>query len=292
MRGGGPVTGSVEAPQGARQPGGPLHHDRYTRANNYDPKWVLDNQMGPNALWLIEALCERLSISRGDRVLDLGCGRAMTSIFLAHEFGAEVWATDLWIDATSNRDRILDAGVGDLVTPVHAEAHVLPYEEGFFDAIVSVDAYQYFGTSDLYIGYVTRFLRDGGRIGIVVPAVFEELCLGDGAPTGHEQAGHTGVPEELAPYWDWEFCCFHGPDWWRRHWEKTSKVRVEVADAIDDGWKDWLRFCEVALVGLDGSGRLEGWREQAAKNEVAMLRADRGKLFGFTRVVGTKTRSS
>jgi SAM-dependent methyltransferase len=263
---------------------GPLHHDRYVRSNSYDPQWVLDNQMGPNALWLMEALCEKLPLARGARVLDLGCGKAMTSIFLAREFGAEVWATDLWIDASSNRERIFEAGVHEQVTPVHAEAHMLPFDEGFFDAIVSVDAYQYFGTSDLYIGYITRFLRDGGQIGIVVPAVFEELdlAIGVGGPAG-------GVPKELAPYWDWEFCCFHGPQWWRRHWEKTDMVRVEVADAIDDGWKDWLRFCEVSLDGLDGSGGgLEGWREQAAQNEVTMLGLDKGRLFGFTRVVGSK----
>ena len=59
--------------------------------------------MGPNALWLMEALAEVLPIEPGMRVLDLGCGRAMTSIFLAKEFGAEVWATDLWIDASANQ---------------------------------------------------------------------------------------------------------------------------------------------------------------------------------------------
>ncbi|HUP74181.1 MAG TPA: hypothetical protein VM282_14160 [Acidimicrobiales bacterium] len=71
--------------------GNPLHHDRYQRANTYDPQWVFDNQMGPNALWLLESLTEVLPIGAGARVLDLGCGRAMTSIFLAKEFGARVW---------------------------------------------------------------------------------------------------------------------------------------------------------------------------------------------------------
>ena len=28
------------------------------------------------------------------RVLDLGCGRAMSSIFLRREFGVQVWATE------------------------------------------------------------------------------------------------------------------------------------------------------------------------------------------------------
>jgi len=224
--------------------------------------------MGPNALWLMEALVEALPIEPGTRVLDLGCGRAMTSIFLAKEFGAEIWATDLWIEASANQARIREAGVEDLVVPIHAEAHALPFGAGFFDVIVSADAYQYFGTSDLYIGYISAFLRDGGRIGAVMPAVFEEI------------GGR--IPEELARFWDWEFCCFHGPEWWRTHWEKTGKVRVDLADAVEDGWKDWLRFSEVSAPTLDG------WRKDAALNQARMLRVDRGRRLGFTRIVATK----
>jgi cyclopropane fatty-acyl-phospholipid synthase-like methyltransferase len=246
----------------------PLHNPRYPRSNSYDPAWVFENQMGPNALWLMESLTEVLPITPGMRVLDLGCGRAMTSIFLAREFGARVWATDLWIDAASNQRRIREAGVDDLVVPIHAEAHQLPYADDFFDAIVSVDAYQYFGTDDLYLGTITRFLRPGGRIGIVTPATFREFG--------------TEVPAELAPYWEWDFCCFHGPDWWRTHWEKTTKVDVDHADALVDGWRDWLQFDEAS------APTLTGWRKDAAANTMAMLRADQGRDLGFSRIAATK----
>lgn len=160
------------------------------------------------------------------------------------------------------------AGVEDLVIPIHAEAHALPFAEGFFDAIVSVDAYQYFGTADLYLGYLSGFLHAGGQLGIVVPALLTELG--------------TDVPPELAPYWDWEFCCFHGPNWWRTHWEKTAKVHVEHADAIDNGWSDWLRFNDATEPYVDGS------RKKAAADCGAMLHADQGKLLGFSRIVATK----
>ena len=38
--------------------GHPFFHERYTRSNGYDPDWVIENQMGPNALWLLESLIE------------------------------------------------------------------------------------------------------------------------------------------------------------------------------------------------------------------------------------------
>src|SRR5689334_1466223 len=116
----------------------------FPRAAKYEPTWMLENLMGPNAVWLTEALTERMELRPGMRVLDLGCGRAISSIFLAREFGVQVWATDLWIAASDNWQRIRAAGVEQRVFPIHAEAHSLPYADDFFDALFSVDAYHYF----------------------------------------------------------------------------------------------------------------------------------------------------
>lgn len=79
--------------------------------------------MGPNALWLAESLSQVFEFQPGIRVLDLGCGRALSSIFLAKEFGVQVWAADLWIKPTENLSRIEDAGVADRVFPIFVEAH-------------------------------------------------------------------------------------------------------------------------------------------------------------------------
>lgn len=124
-----------------------LTRPQFPRSANYDPEWMLEHQMGPNALWLVEWLCERVPLSRGMRVLDLGCGKALTSIFLAREFGVHVHALDLWMGPDHNLRRAQEAGVGDLVCPLKGEAHALPFARGYFDAIVSIDAYQYFGTT-------------------------------------------------------------------------------------------------------------------------------------------------
>ena len=220
--------------------------------------------MGPNVLWLAESLCPLLALRPGMRVLDLGCGKAISAIFLAKEFGVQVWATDLWIAAADNWARIAAAGLQDQVFPIHAEAHTLPFAEGFFDAMVSFDAYHYFGTDDLYLGYFARFVKPGGQIGIVVPGLQHEL--------------EAGLPEHLAPYWDWEFWSFHSPAWWRRHWEKTGKVDVTHADTMPDGWRQWQLWLEVSAEA--------GYRSDPA--ELAMVAADAGRNLGFTRVVARR----
>ena len=86
-----------------------LRLERFPLSSKYDPEWVLENEMGPSALWLTEWLCEGMDIRPGMRVLDMGCGKVMSSIFLAKEFGAEVWAIDLWISATDNWRRVREA---------------------------------------------------------------------------------------------------------------------------------------------------------------------------------------
>jgi len=135
-----------------------LTRPRFPRSAGYDPHQMIDNWMGPNALWLMEWLCSALDLRPGARVLDLGCGKALTSIFLAREFGVQVVAADLWIKPTENWARISAAGCAGQVLPLLAEAHDLPFAEGYFDAVVCVDAYHYFGTDERYLAYLSQFM--------------------------------------------------------------------------------------------------------------------------------------
>src|SRR6187431_1591230 len=148
---------------------------RFPRSSNYHPEWVMASASGgANALWLTEWLAEALDLRPGMRVLDLGCGRASSSIFLRREFGVQVWATDLWFSASENLQRAREAGVEDGVFPIHADARSLPFAAEFFDAIVSVDCYMYFGSDDFYLNSLARFVKPGGQIGIALSGLTRE----------------------------------------------------------------------------------------------------------------------
>jgi ubiquinone/menaquinone biosynthesis C-methylase UbiE len=244
--------------------------DCYPRSAAYNPRWVLENLMGPNVLWLAEALAQQMDLRPGMRVLDMGCGRAVSSIFLAREFGVQVWATDLWIKPTENWRRIAQTEVAERVFPIHAEAHALPYADGFFDALISLDAYQYFGTSDLYLAYYSRLVKEGGQIGMVVPGVRQEFA--------------EVVPEHLWSYWQPDFACFHSPDWWQRHWERSGAVEAIHADFLPDGWRQWLLWDEVSL---EMGYVHEQFREHVCQL-IETFRIDAGRTMGFTRVVARR----
>ena len=121
-----------------------LASDRFPRSAKYHPEWILASVSGAaNPLWLSEWVAEALDLRSGMRVLDLGCGRAASSIFLRREFGVQVWATDLWFSVAENMQRVLDAGVQDGIFPIHADARSLPFAPEFFDTIVCIDCYPY-----------------------------------------------------------------------------------------------------------------------------------------------------
>ena len=70
---------------------------RYPRSEKYDKNFILENMMGPNAMKLAEEMLDIQPIPRGSTVLDLGCGRGITSILMAKDFEFKVFAADLWI---------------------------------------------------------------------------------------------------------------------------------------------------------------------------------------------------
>jgi SAM-dependent methyltransferase len=238
-----------------------LLSDQFPRASQYHPEWVLAHVSGgANSLWLTEWLASALDLRPGMRVLDLGCGRACSSIFLRREFGVQVWATDLWISAAENIQRIRDAGVEDSVFPLHADARSLPFAPEFFDAIVCIDSYPYFGTDDLYLNYLAQFIKPGAPIGIAGAGLVREI--------------EDAVPEHLRGWWTQDLWSLHSAAWWRRHWERTGIVQVELAETMPNGWERWL-----------------DWHRAVAPDnatEIKALEEDRGRYLGYMRVIGRR----
>ena len=207
-----------------------LDSRRFPRTANYDLAWLTEGSFGANPLWLAEWLCEDLDLKAGMRVLDLGCGRAKTSIFLAKEFQVEVCAVDLWIDADENARRVQEAGVEHLVTCLHAEANNLPFAFRHFDAALAFDSIQYFGTDTLWLPYIIQHLKTGGLLGFASAGVVKEM--------------HHPVPEHLKRFWVSDAWSLRTCDWWRDHWQRTGLVDVHFAETMSDGWKWWLNWAE------------------------------------------------
>ena len=115
------------------------------RSQKYDRSFVRRCMAGPNALYLTEELTDSMSLAPGMAVLDLGCGRALSSVFLAREYGVRVYAVDKNEYASETCNMLRDQGLENEVFPIQADAAALPLPHGAFDALVCVNAYHNFG---------------------------------------------------------------------------------------------------------------------------------------------------
>lgn len=228
----------------------------------YDESWLLSLDMGPNPLWQLEHLLRDIPLQPGMRVLDLGCGKGATSVFLVREFGVSVTACDLWVPAEELKAHLREAGVVDEVVVLNANGRDLPLPEESFDAIVSIDAFEYFGTDVHLLPSVLRVLKPGGQIGISTPALRVDPYV-------------QPPPSYITDVVGWEAAAWHAPEWWARHWQLSGLVTDVRARMHPTGREDWLAWC----AALDGGG----------ESRVAqMLQQDRERLLGFALVTATK----
>lgn len=238
-----------------------VRNERYPLAAQWDPVWQLENMMGTNPLWLTEELLQHLPLQAEQRVLDLGCGKGMSSMFLAKERRVNVWATDLWTDPDETWRHARALGLDNFVCPIQAEAHTLPFAHGFFDAVVCVDAWHLFGLGQGFVGNIAEYVTPGGYIAMIGPGLRSEF--------------ENGLPSHIVPFWQQEFWSLHSPEWWRDLWQSEPNLDVVHAELVPDGWKLWLEWEEIA--------RDAGYSFVA--DDIELLRADAGQHLGLVCVV-------
>lgn len=196
------------------------------------------NGMAPGGLILADMLGNQLSLRPGDRVLDLGCGRGQSSIYLASRYGVQVTSVDLWIGAEERRLKAVGAGMDTAITALQGDIRRgLPIERESVDAIFSMQAFHCFGTQSWVLRYLKTLLKPGGRIGIA-QGCFREV-VDDLPPVFADTAG-----------WNAEYNKYHSPPWWRCHFESCEDLDVVLAEEVSDGdvmWEDDILYrCERA----------------------------------------------
>lgn len=153
---------------------------QFPKANSFSQDSVLSKIMGPNPLKLCEEMIltaneivGNKAVSPSSVVLDLGSGTGITTALLAREFGCAAYAVDLWSNPTENMRFFETLGLTNRqIVPIKTDASEgLPFAEGFFDAVVSIDSYNYFGRSAEYLdAKLLPYVKRGGIVALCFPA--------------------------------------------------------------------------------------------------------------------------
>lgn len=201
--------------------------DRYKKW--FTKEWM----MGPNSMRLLDEMLEAYPIDKNLCVLDLGCGKGLSSLYLAKEWDSRVYAVDLWCSATENDAQMKQWNIADRVVPLHIDAHDLPFADNYFDAIVSIDSFHYFATeASFFETKILPFVKSGGYVYIAMPGIWEE---------------YHGKENALLLEWvegeESEYELFHSIEWWKAHLHPEGRYEILQAAVLETGaqaWNDWF----------------------------------------------------
>lgn len=232
-----------------------LAPERHTILQRHSRDGICDygSWMAPGGLLLAEVMIEQLSLKAGERVLDLGCGRGQSSVFLASQYGANVVSLDLWTPAEERKLSAIAAGVGACVTPLQGDiGRGLPPEFGSFDGIFCLQAFHCFGTRPGIVRYLASLLKPGGR-----------MCFAQGC--------FKQEPDELPALfletdgWNVQYGTYHSARWWRDQVESSGLFDIKLAQEVLDGdvlWEDDVLY----------RGDRAGWSEEFLSSSAWLIR--------------------
>jgi SAM-dependent methyltransferase len=239
---------------------------RYPELSNYTRAEIW-RDTGPGGLYLVSLLARALRIGPGSLVLDLGCGAAESSLYLADYYDARVIAADLQIDHARNAAKIKDRGHWGRVLPLQLDAtQPLPFATDHFDAILCVNSLNFFGTEIEIIDRIARHLKRGG--------VF---CSGGECLNEEFTTGQIDSPPAVYSFcqevWEADFMTSHSPGWWAEHVRRSRELDLESCRELEDG----QRYYEEQALITQPQGYFGLSPKEARRLELAQIEYGRVK---------------
>lgn len=146
---------------------------------------------------LLDRVLEWAEVERPRTVLDVGCGIGGSAFFLARRYDAHVSGITLSpVQAARARGLAIDRQMASTTEFLVADAHALPFPDGRFDLVWSMESAEHMDDKERFLRECTRVLRPGGSLLMVT------WCCRDSAPTGWERRMLQGISWAYAlPPW-------------------------------------------------------------------------------------------
>ncbi|MDP9117829.1 MAG: class I SAM-dependent methyltransferase [Actinomycetota bacterium] len=175
---------------------------------------------------------DRLEVSEGQRVLDLGCGQGRHSFEVLRR-GADVVAVDLNAEDLSHVEQMVAAmaEAGEIKPPaepvtLQADALDLPFPNGSFDRVIASEILEHIGDDGTAIRELARVTRSGGLVAVSVPRRWtEQVCWALSREYHSVEGGHVRIYQRsrlaalltaagLEPVGAHHAHALHSPYWW------------------------------------------------------------------------------
>ncbi|MBP7901539.1 MAG: class I SAM-dependent methyltransferase [Spirochaetes bacterium] len=185
--------------------------------------------IGCGGMFLLSRIAERMNLKKGDIVLDLGCGKGRSSIFLAETYGVTVVALDFWNDINDLFIKAKEKNLADKIIPIRADiTENILFAETYFDAVFCMNSLFMFGDNKDFLKKLFSLIKPGGHF------YLGSECF------NKEPSWNDDVPEEYSFNWSWKvweecYSKYHSPGWWKSLIESIGMIEVEYCGELDDG---------------------------------------------------------
>jgi len=129
-------------------------------------------KMESHHLDITEKTIRLMNLRPGERVLDLGCGSGWATRLLARIVGdgPEGFGQVIGVDVSDEMIRLARAASKDFenVMYVWGSATQIPWEENFFDKMLSVESFYYYPDQDRALAELFRVMAPKGRLFILI----------------------------------------------------------------------------------------------------------------------------
>jgi cyclopropane fatty-acyl-phospholipid synthase-like methyltransferase len=213
-------------------------------------------------------------------VLDLGCGKGATSIFLAKHFGVRVIAVDLWHSATYLNDKFTARGYRQDIIPLHLDiTHELPFAEEYFDAIFCMNSFSFCGGSVEFLRHLLKHLKRGGQLCIGGEVLSDEFTAEQLQNPPLVYSFKLPPPNEHVDVFEDDFKKQHTPQWWENFFEGSGLLQVEDCRELEDAT---LLYEDLVLYNIEHDLDPEDVEISMAQLEFGRTQRPRKSLFTIT----------
>lgn len=199
---------------------------------------------------MIDEALKFADVSAVTRGVDVGCGIGGSSRYIAKKFGASMEAVTLSPRQASRGNELsASAGLGDKVHLQVANALDMPFDDGSFDLVWSMESGEHMPEKPRFVGELCRVCAPGGRI-IVVTWCHRDLAPGETSLSWDEQLILDRISD-----------AYYLPKWcsvadYKALFEEEGFEDVRTADWSDEVSWFWLAVIGTALTPAGFAGVL------------------------------------
>jgi len=226
----------------------------YPELDNYSDDECYEDFFGGGGLYLAVEMARTLRLHPGDLVLDLGCGKGSTSIFLARHYGVRVVALDLWTSVDFLIEKFKAKGYLDCISPIQMDAtQPLPFPQDYFDAIFCMNSFNFYGGSVNYLRHLLQHLKPRGQLCIGSEVLTSEFTPEQIQSPPFVYAFKLPPPNENVNVFEGDFLKQHTPNWWKQLFQSSGLLQVEYCYELEDAdviYQELVRYEHVHQLDL------------------------------------------